>query len=59
MFHDKQIKQVENRYEYALKQALVHYDLQLTRNVNDSSIYRALAIMYSTENWFVILLSRV
>ena len=30
------------------------YEMQLTINGHDSSIYRDLAIMYTNEGWFVI-----
>ena len=35
------------------------YDLQLNTNEHDSSIYRDLTTVYTNDNWFVILLSRV
>ena len=34
-------------------------ELQLTINYNDSSLYRDLTIVYTKENWFVILLGHV
>ena len=32
----------------------MEYEIQLTINDNDSSIYRDLVIMLTNENWFVI-----